>query len=142
MYFSFSTEYRCEPFITQANSQVCAVRSTIAPFRTGCYDWLQVGMARHRPVDHEEQRCPSCPDCVEDGMHAIFHCQYTLQRLMYEDLSKQPECLRSFLINNPPHTSRVAQFLKAYRNVRSNGQRSLSHNCTICYELANNYESD
>ena len=60
-YFSFKTEYRCEPYITKSKSQ--AVRSTTAQFRTGCHDWLQVGMGRHRQVDREEQPCPSCPDC-------------------------------------------------------------------------------
>lgn len=134
-YFSFKTEYRCEPYITQSKSQ--ANRSTIARFRTGCHDWLQVGMGRHRQVDHEERRCPSCPDCVEDEIHAIFHCRsYTSQRLMYEDLFEGPDFLRPFLVDNPPH--RVAQFLKACRNERLAGQQD----CEICPDLADSYESD
>ena len=135
-YFSFKTEYRCEPYITQSKSQT--VRSTIARFRTGCHDWLQVGVGRHRHVDHKERRCPSCPDCVEDEMHAIFHCRsFTSQRLDYEDLFKEPDCLRSFLVKNPPH--RVAQYLRACRNVRLSG---MSYYCTIACEPTDDYESD
>ena len=133
-YFSFKSEYRCEPYITQSKSQ--AVRSTIARFRTGCHDWLQVGMGRYRQVDHEERRCPSCPDCVEDEMHAIFHCpSYSLQRLLFEDLFDEPQSLRSFIVENPPH--RVAAFLKACRNVRLNGPQD----CAISSEVADDYDS-
>ena len=42
--------------------------------------------------------------------------------------------------NNPLH--RVAQFLKACRNVSLNGQQKVSHDCTICSELADDHESD
>ena len=138
-YFSLKTEYRCEPYITQCKSH--AARSTIARFRTGCHDWLQVGMGRHRQVDHGERRCPSCPDRVEDEMHAIFHCPaFTLQRLIYEDLFEGPESLRSFLASNPPH--RVAQFLTACRNARMCSKPSASNDCTVCPELVDSYESD
>ena len=136
-YFSLKTEYRCEPYITQSKST--AVRSTIARFRTGCHDWLQVGMGRHRHVDYEERGCPSCPDHVEDEIHAIFHGRsFTLERLIYEDLFDGPECLRSFLVSNPPH--RVAKFLEACRAVRLHSHQE--HVYTVCSEATDIYESD
>ena len=89
-------------------------------------------------MGYEERQCPTCPDCVENEMHAIFHCRsYTSQRLTYDDLFEEPECLRSFLGNNSPH--RVAQFLEARRNVRLH---HVSHNCTICSELSDSHKSE
>ena len=93
----------------------------------------KVGIGRHRQVDYEERLCRSCPDCVDDEMHAIFHCRDTSQRLTYDDVLmssssdvRGPECLRSLLVSNPPH--RVAQFLKACRNVRLH---HMSHDCNL-----------
>ena len=51
--------------------------------------------------------------------------------------------------NNPPHAHGDVQLLNACRNVRLNGQQSVrlngqqsvSHDCTICSELADEYES-
>ena len=117
-YFSFKTEYRWEPYITQAKSR--KVRSIIARFRTGCH-WLQVCMGRRCQQEYEERRCPSCPDCIEDEAHAIFHCRSnTFQRLIYRDLFACADSLRSFLVHNPPH--RLAEFLSSCRNSRLYGQ--------------------
>ena len=80
-------------------------------------------MGRRRRVSYEQRRCPSCPDCIEDEMHAIFHCTNILQRLIYSDLfesGNDVDSLRSFLASNPPH--RVANFLIDCRNVAMLGQ--------------------
>ena len=120
-YYSMKTEFRWEPYITQAKNK--QVRSTLARFRTGCH-WLQVCMGRRCRVSYDQRRCPSCLDCIEDEMHAIFHCRtYTLQRLIYSDLfasGNDLNNLRSFLASNPPH--RVANFLTDCCNVAMFGQ--------------------
>ena len=120
-YFSMKTEFRWEPYITQAKTK--AARTTLARFRTGRH-WLQVCMGRRRQVDYAQRRCPTCTDCIENEEHAIFHCRtYTHQRLLYEDLFGSTHSLRSFLVNNPPH--RVADFLTDCHNVRLFGQRDV-----------------
>ena len=117
-YFSLKTEFRWEPYITQAKNR--QVRSTLARFRTG-WHWLQVCLGRRCQEDYDQRRCPSCPNSVEDEHHAIFNCRtYTSQRLIYEDLFENASNLRSFLVSNPPH--RVAEFLTDCHNVRLFGQ--------------------
>ena len=49
-------------------------------------------------MDYEQRRCPSCSHCVEDEVHAIFHCRtYAHLRLIFEDLFEHGENLRTFL---------------------------------------------
>ena len=118
-YFSLKTEFRWEPYITQSKTR--AVRSILARFRTGRH-WLQVCMGRRRRVDYGQRRCPACTGCVDDEVHAIFHCRtYAQQRLYYEDLFDSADSLRSFLASNLPH--RVAAFLHDCQNARLFGQR-------------------
>ena len=120
-YYSLKTEFRWEPYVTQARTR--AIRTTLARFRTGRH-WLQVCMGRRRQVDYGQRRCPVCTDCIEDEDHAIFHCRtYTQQRLEFGDLFENAHSLRSFLASNPPH--RVAAFLSDCHDVRLFGQRDV-----------------
>ena len=83
-YYSLKAEFRQEPYITQAKIQ--HVWRTLARFRTGCH-WLQVCIGRRHQVEHDERWCPSCTNCADDKMHAIFHCRsYAMQRSLFSDL--------------------------------------------------------
>ena len=47
----------------------------IRMLRTGCHDWLQVGIGRDCQVDYGSGGGSHGPDCVEDDMHVIFQCR-------------------------------------------------------------------
>ena len=136
-YYSLKTEFRQEPYITQAKHQ--HVRRTLARFRTGCH-WLQVCMGRRHQVEHDERWCPSCTNCVDDEMHAIFYCRsYALQRSLFSDLFETAQTLRAFLASNPPH--RVALFLEACASTRLNGLPSADLDSTLSLGQIDDYDS-
>ena len=98
-------------------------------------------------MGYEERQCPSCPDCVEDEMHASFHCQsYILQseRLMY-DYGRQVTCLKSQYACAPSlsttHRIELLNFSQPATMIL-NGKQSLSYSCMICSELGDAHESD
>ena len=124
-YFGFKTEFRFEPYIWQAKNS--HNRRCIALFRLGCH-WLQVHRGRvHSDPSHggntpyERRFCPSCPGCIEDEEHAIFHCpDYHRQRQQFRDLfagELSPNPLRQFLVHRPCH--RLALFLIACQAARA-----------------------
>lgn len=112
-YFSFKTEFRCEPYISQAKNR--HLRKVIANFRVGAH-WLRVRTGRYRGIPYHGRLCPTCR-CVDNEMHAIFHCRiYSQQRQLFPDLFSHtgPQTLRAFLASNPPH--RLALFLTACKS--------------------------
>ena len=114
-YFSHKTEFRCEPYISQAKNK--HLRKTIAMFRTGSH-WLQVCQGRYQGIAYNLRKCPLCPWVIDDEKHAIFECpHYNNQRRQFADLfDDNSHNLRSFLLNNPTH--RVALFLTACKAAR------------------------
>ena len=124
-YFGHKTEFRCEPYISQAKN--CHLRRTLTLFRTGTH-WLQVCKGRYLKADFDKRLCRTCR-VIDDEAHAVFSCpDYTSQRAKFADLLAGGPCLRSFLVNNPPH--RVALFLTECRAVRLSMDKSAS-----AYEL-------
>ena len=135
-YFSFKTEFRFEPYIWQAKN--AHNRRCIALFRLGCH-WLQVhrGRVHYDPshggnIPYERRFCPSCPGCIEDERHAIFHCpDYRRQRQQFSDLfmeQQSPNALRSFLVHSPSH--RLALFLIACKGARAESNENVDVDLT------------
>ena len=135
-YFSFKTEFRFEPYIWQAKN--AHNRRCIALFRLGCH-WLQVhrGRVHYDPshggnIPYERRFCPSCPGCIEDERHAIFHCpDYRRQRQQFSDLfmeQQSPNALRSFLVHSPSH--RLALFLIACKGARAQSNENVDVDLT------------
>ncbi len=112
-YFSFKTEFRYEPYISQAKNK--HLRKEIALFRTGSH-WLMVRKGRIDNIPYHKRLCPCCR-VVDDEMHAIFHCTlYESERLAFADLFEGDQNLRFFLASNPVH--RVALFLIACKHAQ------------------------
>ena len=113
-YFSFKTEFRAEPYISQAKN--VHLRRMIACFRTGSH-WLQVQTGRFSGVEYQQRHCPTCSEVIEDEQHALFVCpDYDHLRSKYADLFSSALDLRSFLTQNAVH--RVALFLTECRALR------------------------
>ena len=122
-YFSFKTEFRFEPYISEAEN--VHLRRIVASFRTGCHD-LHVESGRHRKVDYEQRVCPSCKDVVEDEEHAIFVCpEYDQLRRKFADLFVDVTSLRSFLTQKAVH--RIALFLTECRAIRMLRGKNTGH---------------
>ena len=120
----------------------------------GCH-WLQVHRGRvHSDPSHggnipyERRFCPSCPSCVEDEEHAIFHCpDYRRQRQYFKDLFTEEESsnpLRAFLVHNPSH--RLALFLIACKGARVESTHVIDPDVDLGKELGlpeiDTYSSD
>ena len=151
-YFGFKTEFRFEPYIWQAKNS--HNRRCIALFRLGCH-WLQVhrGRVQSDPshggnTPYERRFCPSCPSCIEDEEHAIFHCpDYHRQRQQFRDLFTEEQmsnALRSFLVHSPSH--RLALFLIACKAARAEFHANANDNVDLTLELGvldvDSYSSD
>ena len=72
---------------------------------SGCH-WLQMCMGRRCCVFYEQRRCPSCPDCIEDEMHAIAG------HIPYKGLSIQTYLRVAMMFNQS-----INQFLKSVRDL-------------------------
>ena len=72
-------------------------------------DRMQVCIKRRRRMDYiiyDQRRCPSCPDCIQDETHAIFHCRTCLfQGMCYDTLFHSHHSLRSSLTGNQQHAT-------------------------------------
>ena len=118
-YFSFKTQFRAEPYISEAKN--AHLRRVLACFRTGTH-WLHVQTARFSSVDFEDRHCPTCSDAIEDEHHALFHCpDYDHLRSKYADLFSTPRSVRSFLTQTAAH--RVALFRTECRALRIGNRR-------------------
>ena len=83
---------------------------------------------------------PTAHACVDDEMHAIFHCRlYAMQRSLFSDLFETAQSLRASLASNPAH--RVALFIEACRNTRVIGLPSVDLDSTLSLGEFDDYDS-
>ena len=122
-YYSFKTEYRMEPYISQAKNR--HARAVVANFRLGSH-WLQVCKGRTFGQPFQDRKCRCCQTDVDTEEHAIFTCRENGHlRRSFADLFQGDKgtTLRSFLVHNPCH--RLALFLTACRAVKSQPVRMM-----------------
>ena len=115
-YYSFKTEYRMEPYISQAKNR--HVRGIVAKFRLGSH-WLQVCKGRSFGQPFHNRNCRCCQTEIDTEEHAVFACSENAHlRESFSDLFEgdMGTSLRSFLVHNPCH--RLALFLTACRAVK------------------------
>ena len=116
-YYSFKTEFRLEPYISEAKNK--HLRRDVAMFRLGTH-WLQVNKGRFIRQPYERRHCRCCKGEIDTEAHAIFYCRENDElRKRFVDLFqlRQPRNLRSFLVHNKPH--RLALFLTACKAIKS-----------------------
>ena len=133
-YYSFKTEYRMEPYITQSKNR--HMRGVVARFRLGSH-WLQVCKGRNFGQPFQNRTCRCCRRDIETEEHAIFACrENTHLRESFADLfqGEPGTSLRSFLVHNPCH--RLALFLTACKAVKAQPARTfIEVDCDLDLEL-------
>ena len=113
-YYQIKTEFKCEPYITQAKNH--HLRRQLALFRTGSH-WLKVRHGRFEGLPYDDRVCPSCCTQVDNEWHALFVCPvYDQHREHFADLFQTTHTIKSFLEQNCTH--RLALFLTACRGSR------------------------
>ena len=131
-YFGFKTEFRFEPYISQAkNKNLCR---EVAMFRVGAH-WLHVCRGRYMGLEYPHRICPTCTGAVDNQNHAVFHCQeYNAERIKFADLfmGQCRQNLRAVLVHNPCH--QLALFLIACKSARLE-RRAITANVTQCESM-------
>ena len=114
-YFGFKESFQLESYIVEAKNK--QLRRMIANFRVGSH-WLKVRSGRYDKLAHDQRFCDTCPNQVDDEMHAIFSCQaYTRLREKYADLFQAVHDLKGFLAQESVH--RIALFFTECRAIKA-----------------------